>query len=66
MWAGDEGRERAAEVDRDHHPRPGSEGGDRDTKVLAHFSHSLTRSDALSDALWLALQPARSLAAPGR
>ena len=52
---GDEVRERAAEVDRDHHSRPGSEGGDGDTEVFACLSHSLTRSDALSDALWFAL-----------
>ena len=55
QWAGDEGREGAVEIDRDQHPRPCSEGGARNTKVLAHFSYRPIRSDALSDALWLAL-----------
>ena len=36
-------------------PSTRSEGRDRNTKVLAHFSYRPIRSDALSDALWLAL-----------
>ena len=67
-----EGREGAVEVNRNQHPRPCREGGERNTKCIVGFSHSLIRSDALSDALrlaWLARSTPRrssSLARVGR